>query len=108
MSALTHVDNLYLQCFLAAMVGFGLNAYFPIAIQSLVEKLYPCSELAIATAMYIVAEAFGFSGNFFVNIPCNFVSCIDISFQELWPLGLDHINCAIHFLLGVLLQNSPK
>lgn len=26
--------------------------------------------MAIATAMYIVAEAFGFSANFSVNIPC--------------------------------------
>ena len=63
-------DNLALCCILSGMVGFGLNAYFSIAIQSLVEKFYPCSELSIATAILFVAEGFGFSGNYFVNISC--------------------------------------
>lgn len=34
----------------------------------MVEKLYPCSELAIASAMFLVAEIFGFASNFLTNI----------------------------------------
>lgn len=83
------------------MVGFGLNAYFSIAIQSLVEKFYPCSELSIATAIIFVAEGFGFSGNYIVNIECE--ELMYLSFSRIWNVGTNRSEHSIYNLFDDLL-----
>ena len=62
-------NSLWLTCFLTSIIGIGLNAYLPVASQSLVEKIYPASELVIMTGFMIGANILGLVGNIMTSIP---------------------------------------
>lgn len=56
LSFLVECNKLWLTSLLTAIVGIGLNAYFPIASQSMVEKLFPANELVVMTAFMLSAN----------------------------------------------------
>lgn len=80
-----------------AFIGIGLNSYFPIAVQSYVESLYPSFELVLITAMIIASNMIGMLGNYLLLFPV---------FQKigLWILAA----CALPFYLYILFFYKTK
>lgn len=62
-------NSLFLTVLLISVIGVGLNAYFPVAAQSMCEKLYPASELVIMTGFMLSANLLGLLGNIMASIP---------------------------------------
>ncbi|CAD8045748.1 unnamed protein product [Paramecium sonneborni] len=55
--------------FINFAMGVGLNSFYPIAIQSYIEKLYPAQELVLVTGLLCLANMVGFVLNYLIVLP---------------------------------------
>jgi FLVCR family feline leukemia virus subgroup C receptor-related protein len=97
-------NNIYIIGLTSAFIGVGLNSYFPLALQSYVECLYPSFELVLITALMVAANLFGFIANYVLVIPM---------FERigLWIVVIMLTPCYIYLMLGyetVLLRSNVE
>lgn len=52
-----------------AFIGIGLNSYYPIAVSSFIETMFPSFGLVLVTALLIASSAFGLIGNYVLLLP---------------------------------------
>ena len=89
--------------FCMAMVGFGVNAYIPVAMQSYVESMYPCQELVLSTSIMIIANVLIIlkgCWTYFQHFSINIIS------SRLWVYHYYNIDDTSFALYNLFLQNQ--
>lgn len=86
-----------LTCVTTAFIGIGLNSYYPIAVSSYIETLYPSFGLVLITALIIASNAFGLIGNYILLLPI-------FENRGLWVL----VGFAIPFYLYIMVFYRTK